>query len=190
MHVGQAWRSLPGLIGGFWLLLIGCASAPAAQVRSSEGPGVGHREPESASEAPAQASRPVSGPTLPLPGGEEPTPDKALPELRIEAIGMHVGGGKNDAAEKAPFQRALERQFPAMLECYRLSEAPPGGGSFGIDLKIPRTGGRATPSQPRTRLRGAAFQECMVQALSGAVFERPGAGPTVVSYSVRFTLGH
>jgi hypothetical protein len=131
----------------------------------------------------------ASFPLLPLPGGEQPTPDKALPELRIEALGMHVGGGKNDAEEKAPFHRALERGFPAFMDCYRLVEDPWAGGSFGIDLKIPRAGGAPTAEQPRTRIRGGGFQDCMVAAFGKVQFEKPKAGPTVISYSVRFVLG-
>jgi len=125
----------------------------------------------------------------PLPGGEEPTPDKALPELRIEPLGMHVGGGKNSPEEKAPFHRALERQFPAFMACYRLVDEPWAGGSFGIDIKIARAGGAPTVEQPRTRLRGAGFQECMVAAFAKAQFDKPKAGPTVISYSVLFSLG-
>jgi hypothetical protein len=128
-------------------------------------------------------------PNVPLPGGEEPTPDKALPELRIEPLGMHVGGGTNSPEEKAPFHRALERQFPAFLVCYRLAEDPWTGGSFGIDIKIPRAGGAPTLEQPRTKIRGVGFQDCMVAAFGKAQFEKPKAGPTVVSYSIRFTLG-
>ncbi len=128
-------------------------------------------------------------PTAPLPGGEEPTPDKALPELRVEPLGMHVGGGKNSPEEKAPFHRAIEQRFPAFLECYRLAEEPWSGGSFGIDIKISRAGGAPTVEQPRTRIRGAGFQECMVAAFGKVQFEKPKAGPTVISYSVLFTLG-
>jgi hypothetical protein len=138
--------------------------------------------------APASNGTPAGRPSAPLPGGEEPTPDKALPELRIEPLGMHVGGGKNDAEEKAPFHRALERRFPAFLECYRLVEDPWTGGSFGIDIKIPRAGGKPVLEQPRTKIRGAGFQDCMMAAFGSAEFERPKAGPTVISYSVRFTL--
>jgi hypothetical protein len=131
----------------------------------------------------------ASFPPVPLPGGEEPTPDKALPELRVEPLGMHVGGGKNDAEEKAPFHRALEQRFPAFMDCYRLADDPWAGGSFGIDLKIPRAGGAPTAEQPRTRIRGAGFQECMVAAFGKVQFEKPKAGPTVISYSIRFALG-
>jgi hypothetical protein len=128
-------------------------------------------------------------PSAPLPAGEEPTPDKALPELRVEALGMHVGGGTNSPEEKAPFHRALEQKFPAFLECYRGVDDPWAGGSFGVDIKVARGGGPPTVEQPRTRIRGAAFRDCMLSAFAKVQFEKPKAGPTVLSYSVRFTLG-
>jgi hypothetical protein len=141
--------------------------------------------------AEATSSGAPSSPIAPerLPGGEEPTPDKALPELKIEPIGMHVGGGKNTPDEKAPFHRALERQFPALLTCYRLVDDPWSGGSFGVDLKIPRAGGAPTVEQPRTKIRGNGFEPCMLSAFAQTHFEKPKAGPTVISYSVRFSLG-
>lgn len=131
----------------------------------------------------------AAAPPAPLPGGEEPTPDKALPELRVEPLGMHIGGGKNTPEEKAPFHRALEQKFPAFLECYRLVEDPWAGGSFGVDIKVARAGGAPIVEQPRTRLRGAGFQECMLAAFGKVQFEKPKAGPTVLSYSVMFSLG-
>lgn len=180
------------------LALTACATrtAPEAAV-----PGVAPGSTSSSADAPAMTpgARASAGgpsgaasaalPNTPLPGGEEPTPDKALPELRIEQLGMHVGGGKNTPEEKAPFHRALERQFPAFLECYRLAEDPWTGGIFGIDIKIARAGGAPTLEPPRTKIRGKGFEECMVAAFGKAQFEKPKAGPTVISYSVRFTLG-
>jgi len=167
------------------------ASPPAAM------PGAAPATGESATEAgsPNRGLAKPSGaavatfPAAPLPAGEEPTPDKALPELRVEPLGMHIGGGSNTPEEKAPFHRALERQFPELLECYRFVEDPWGGGSFGVDLKIGRNGGAPTLEQPRTKIRGTGFKECMVSALGRAQFDKPKAGPTVVSYSVVFTLG-
>jgi hypothetical protein len=102
---------------------------------------------------------------------------------------MHVGGGKNSPEEKAPFHRAIEQRFPAFLDCYRLAEDPWAGGSFGVDIKIARGGGAPTVEQPRTRIRGQGFQECMVAAFGKVQFEKPKAGPTVISYSLLFTLG-
>ncbi|RYZ06745.1 MAG: hypothetical protein EOO73_14435 [Myxococcales bacterium] len=185
-------RSVSLLLGS---LLVGCAAragAPAAPlVGSAEaGPGAAPAQGEEPSGAPSAARAPnASAPPAPLPGGEEPTPDKALPELRVEALGMHIGGGSNTPAEKAPFHRALERSFPAFLECYRGAEDPWAGGSFGVDIKVPRAGGAPTLEQPRTKIRGVAFRDCMLLALSRVQFEKPKAGPTVLSYSVAFTLG-
>lgn len=201
MDVGRVPFALRPVCGACLLLSFaaGCATsrAPLAQT-----PGSSVGEPASPADATSvQPGVPGSGraatgkaptaafPAVPLPGGEEPTPDKALPELRIEQLGMHVGGGKNDAEEKAPFRRALEQKFPAFLECYRLADDPWAGGSFGVDLKIPRAGGAPVAEQPRTRIRGAGFQECMVVAFGKVQFEKPKAGPTVISYSVIFTLG-
>lgn len=180
-------------------LVVGCATT-GAPLAHTPGSSVGEpaSPPDDTGTQPAIAGsgRNATGnapsatfPAGPLPGGAEPTPDKALPELRVEPLGMHVGGGKNDAEEKAPFHRALEQKFPAFLECYRWADDPWAGGSFGVDLKIPRAGGAPLAEQPRTRIRGAGFQECMVAAFGKVQFEKPKAGPTVISYSVVFTLG-
>jgi hypothetical protein len=173
-----------------WPLACATPGAPAASAPGvSQGPDASLATGEPSSPGAPPGSGSPGAAALPLPGGEQPTPDKALPELRIEPLGMHVGGGKNDAEEKAPFHRALQQQFPALLECYRLADDPWAGGSFGIDLKIPRAGGAPVLEQPRTRIRGAGFQECMLAALGRTQFDKPRAGPTVISYSVRFTLG-
>lgn len=200
MDVGRAPFALRPARGA-WLLLsfaVGCAraGAPLAQTPGSSvgEPAASAGDTGMTAGAPGSATGSGKAPTaafpaVPLPGGEEPTPDKALPELRVEQLGMHVGGGKNDVEEKAPFHRALEQKFPAFLECYRLANDPWAGGSFGVDLKIPRAGGAPVAEQPRTRIRGAGFQECMVAAFGKVQFEKPKAGPTVISYSVVFTLG-
>lgn len=200
MDAGRAPLAFCPALGVLLLwCVVGCA-AQRAPLASAPGSSVGESAPTgddaaiqpgapgAANRGPGAAPRP-SFPPQPLPGGEVPTPDKALPELRIEQLGMHVGGGKNDAEEKAPFRRALEQKFPAFLDCYRLAEEPWQGGSFGVDLKIPRAGGAPLAEQPRTRIRGAGFQECMVAAFGKAQFEKPKAGPTVISYSVVFSLG-
>jgi len=176
-------------------LVAGCAPRtappPAAPGDAAPIPRGGGQPSGAETPGAADPSRAPSPPFAPerLPGGEEPTPDKALPELKIEPIGMHVGGGKNTPDEKAPFHRALERQIPALLACYRLVDDPWSGGSFGVDLKIPRAGGAPTVEQPRTKIRGSGFESCMLSAFAQTRFEKPKAGPTVISYSVRFILG-
>jgi hypothetical protein len=162
----------------------GTSAAPAPAGDGASPPGVA-----SSGATKKAGTGSVAFPAGPLPGGEEPTPDKALPELRIEPLGMHIGGGTNSPEEKAPFHHALEREFPALLQCYRLADDPWTGGSFGIDIKIPRAGGAPKVEQPRTRIHGAGFQDCMLAAFGRVQFEKPKLGPTVLSYSVLFTLG-
>lgn len=101
---------------------------------------------------------------------------------------MHVGGGPNDAAGKAPFERALAAQRDALASCYRQVDDPEHGGTFGVDLFIGRDGGHPTVRQVRTRLKGDAFSACMVNAFEAASFDKPKKGPTQISYSLRFSL--
>jgi hypothetical protein len=136
---------------------------------------------ESAS-APASSDPPPAGPS------EVPTASTPrLPSLSVKYIGMHVGGGANDAASKAPFVRAIEQRFPEFLECYRLAAEPGNGGTFGVDLRIPAQGGAPEVQQPRTAIPGEKFTECMLRAFSSVTFEPPKK-PVVISYSLRFTL--
>jgi hypothetical protein len=165
----------------------GAATPSGSETPPDAGP---HRAAGAVGETTAAAGAPSALlPSAPLPAGEEPTPDKALPELRVEALGMHIGGGTNTPEEKAPFHRALQQSFPAFLECYRAVEDPWAGGSFGVDIKVSRAGGIPRVEQPRTRIRGTAFRDCMLAAFDKVQFEKPKAGPTVLSYSVMFTLG-
>ena len=201
MAICRALRRLPIAWGCLAAALAGCArqgaplaSAPGTSAGSADASGTNSEAGMQPGAGNAGGARPggasaAAFPLVPLPGGEEPTPDKALPELRLEALGMHVGGGTNSPEEKAPFHRALERQFPAFLQCYRLADEPWAGGSFGIDIKIPRAGGGPTLEQPRTKIHGTGFQDCMVAAFGKVQFEKPKTGPTVISYSVMFTLG-
>jgi hypothetical protein len=101
---------------------------------------------------------------------------------------MHIGGGANDSDSKLSFKRALERKFDDFLRCYPLVEQPGRGGTFGVDLHIGRNGGKPEVTQPRTGMPGADFRACMLRAFSDVEFEKPRAGPTVVSYSLRFVL--
>jgi len=115
-------------------------------------------------------------------------PLRPLPELKVENIGLHIGGGPNDAETKAPFLSAVAERFPAFMDCYRKNEEPTQGGRFGVDLHIARGGGHPRIEQPRTSLRGADFRACLSSAFESVDFKKPEAGPTTISYSLRFTL--
>lgn len=117
-----------------------------------------------------------------------PDPSRSLPEVTVRNVGLHIGGESNDAASKAPFQRAVEEKFEDLLACYREAAEPEKGGVFGVDLFIRREGGHPEVRQPRTGMKGEAFRECVVKVFEAVEFERPAKGPTVISYSVKFEV--
>lgn len=138
---------------------------------------------------PDSAARPrASAPRLPEIVLDPKLPTRSLPELRVENIGLHIGGGPNDPETKAPFLNAVAQRFPSFMDCYRKNEDPAHGGSFGIDLHIGRSGGRARLEQPRTTLRGAGFRACVSDVFESVDFQRPKHGPSTISYALRFTL--
>ncbi len=135
---------------------------------------------------------------VPPPNGEptvatEPVPPPppgagSLPEVRVKNVGLHIGGGPNDEATKAPFQAAVERHFGDLRGCYRLVSKPEQGGVFGVDLRIPGQGGKPTIQAQRTAMGGEDFRQCVSDVFARVEFERPSRGPTVISYSIRFDL--
>jgi hypothetical protein len=171
-------------------LLLGCSAAG----RSAEPAPAPAMTPEPVSSAPAEpapgpasaAASDESASQLPAEGPSASTP--RLPALSVQSIGMHVGGGANDPASKAPFLRALEARFPAFLECFRLAAEPGAGGTFGVDLRVAAAGGAPTVEQPRSSIAGEEFRSCMLSAFEGVLFE-PTKKSLVLSYSLRFTLG-
>jgi len=115
-------------------------------------------------------------------------PMRPLPELKVENIGLHIGGGPNDAETKAPFLSAVAARFPSFMDCYRKNEDPAQGGRFGVDLHVARGGGHPRIEQPRTSLRGPEFRACLAGVFESVDFQKPKRGPTTLSYSLRFTL--
>jgi hypothetical protein len=126
-------------------------------------------------------------------GSLEPVPPPppgagSLPEVRVTNVGLHIGGGPNDEAAKAPFKAAVARHFDGLRSCYRLVEKPESGGVFGVDLRIPGQGGKPTIQAQRTGMGGAEFRQCIADVFARVEFEAPPRGPTVISYSIRFDL--
>ena len=102
---------------------------------------------------------------------------------------MHIGGGPNDEAGKRPFIQAIEASYDALRACYKKAEDPTQGGTFGVDLKIAARGGAPELQQIRTALKGEGLRECLGSVFKGIQFAPPPKGRTVVSVSVRFSLG-
>ncbi len=99
---------------------------------------------------------------------------------------MHIGGGPNDSATKAPIRASVQPHFDEFRRCYGLVGGTKRTGDFGVDLRIPRGGGKAEVRTPRTELGGPDFAQCMVEAFTRIDFKQPLGGDTVVSYSLRF----
>lgn len=154
-----------------------CHCQPAQSPAASPASGT---EPGAAAERPAPAAANVAGDRAPSAG--------ALPEVIVRNVGLHIGGGPNDDASKAPFQRALEAHFDALRGCYRKIGEPGKTGVFGVDLSIPRDGGKPDVQNPRTGLQGPKFRECVLAVFGNVEFEPPARGPTVISYSVEYSL--
>jgi hypothetical protein len=100
---------------------------------------------------------------------------------------MHIGGGPNDGPTKEPIKRSVEPHFDALRRCFTLVEDQKKSGDFGLDLLIPKDGGRAEVSHPRTSLKGEGFQACVVKTFEGIDFKKPKTGRTMVSYSIRYS---
>lgn len=109
------------------------------------------------------------------------------PAVDIRNIGMHIGGGPNDDATKAPFQKAIAAQFDALARCWAALPAKPPL-DFGVDLLVPAAGGHAKVDRPRSAVKDAAFVTCATAAFGAATFAPSAKGlATKVSTSVHFT---
>lgn len=143
--------------------------------------------PASASAAPtATPSAATSAAAAPVPV-EAPAPPPPLPDVKVSNIGMHIGGGPNDAPTKEPIRRSVEPHFDAFRACFAELDDKDKGGDLGVDLRIERGGGKAKVSHPRTALKGKPFEACVVRVFEAIEFLPPKGGTTTVSYSLRFT---
>jgi len=154
-----------------------------------------HTASESAVPAPsavvtpeAAASTPAAAASAPL-EASAPAPPAPVPAVTVENIGMHIGGGPNDAETKAPIGGSVAPHFDELKSCWAQIDDPARGGDFGVDLLIPAEGGRATVSHPRSILGPQAFRDCVVGVFTGIDFAKPRTGRTTVSYALRFTPG-
>jgi hypothetical protein len=138
----------------------------------------------SATNAP-QPSAPLSA-VAAAPSAEAPPVELPLPEVEVKNIGMHIGGGPNDNATKAPIKRSVEPHFDAFRRCYAVI-VPPETGDVSVDLRIERDGGLAKLTKFKSALKGEGFEDCVRKVFDQVDFEKPKTGATVVSYSLRFT---
>lgn len=195
----RLWVTRPILVVLSIGCAVGCAAATPAPAATPAASGEGTeanlpvapgsaQSPRATSAAPVAAAPATTARRLPEIVLDPKQPMRPLPELKVENIGLHIGGGPNDAETKAPFLSAVAERFPAFMDCYRKNEEPTQGGRFGVDLHVGRGGGHPRIEQPRTSLRGADFRACLSSVFESVDFKKPKAGPTTISYSLRFTL--
>jgi len=157
--------------------VVASASAAVAPLASSSAP-VPSAEPTASAAASASAA----------PSAAPVAPEVPLPNVKVANIGMHIGGGPNDAPTKEPIHRSVIPHYDEFRRCYALVEDPKKGGTFGIDLLIDKAGGKPkSVTKPRSPMKGHEFSECMVHAFEQIDFQKPKGGNTKVSYSLRFT---
>ena len=142
--------------------------------------------------APAPPPPPASAEVVdaapsPSPSASVAVEASAPPQVTVENIGMHIGGGPNDADTKAPIAGSVAPHMSELADCWSRLADPKRAGDFGVDLLIPREGGIAAVSHPRSALGPDAFRECVVGVFGRIDFARPRTGKTTVSYSLRFS---
>jgi hypothetical protein len=126
-----------------------------------------------------------ASPTPPNPPPAEPASAPVPNNVEVKQLGLHVGGGPNDAATHALYAKPIERRFDDLKRCYPLAQGANKNASFGVDLLVPSKGGQAKIKDYRTVLGGKDFHLCVLGVFGGIEFPGPGK-PTVVSYSVLF----
>lgn len=164
----------------------GAAAPPATsegEVPASEGPAPAG----SAGEAPPATTSTPLAPSAPLFHDHPADPTRSLPAISVRHVGMHIGGGSNSAEEKRPFLKTLEVIETELLVCYRQVERPLAGGTYGVDLLVPLSGGHPEVKGSRQKLGGPSFVACMERVFASARFPAPPRA-TMVSYSLRFDV--
>lgn len=112
-------------------------------------------------------------------------PAAAAPAVDVRSIGMHIGGGPNDDATKAPFLTAIAASHGEVARCWA-TLGKRVTVDFGVDFLVPAKGGLAKVDRPRSTVPDAAFVKCATAAFSSVTFAPTKSGlATKVSTSVR-----
>lgn len=129
--------------------------------------------------APAGVKSPAkSAPVKPL---------KPEPKVELQTVGLHLAALANQDATRKRLVRLFETQFGAFRRCHKSAPEHDYNASFGVDLLVPKAGGKAQVRETRTRLVGDAFKTCMDRVFQTMQFEPlPTGRDEIVSYSVLF----
>lgn len=135
----------------------------------------------------AERRAPSAAPALAVAPVVPRAPAVSQAPVSLQTVGLHVDGLLNREPHRSRLVRAFEREFAAFRRCHERAERHDEGASFGVDLLIPKAGGRGKVRQTRTRLSSKAFRGCMHGAFESIRFAPPPSErPEIVSYSVLF----
>ena len=110
--------------------------------------------------------------------------------VELQTVGLYLAGAANTEPTRKQLVKSFERNFAAFQRCHAEAAEHTENASFGVDLLVPKEGGRAKVRQTRTRLTGKGFQACMERAFQAIRFEPlPSGRPEIVSYSLLFRPG-
>lgn len=148
-----------------------------------------------APESPASAPVVDAGPPGPAPildaGAPAPIRSDRASKVKVQYIGMHVGGGPFDEATKKPFEKAIAPHHPEMAECWAKHVTKTKAFDMGVDLLIEGSGGHPKVSNPRVRFEkgedDGGFVSCIIGVFEAIDFPTLARGKSGVSYSLRFT---
>ncbi len=178
------------------LALAACNSGrePPAGPPASTGSPPGTPPTSSAAASPVASE--TGSPAVPSPpsaasASAEPPPvssaaPAALPDVEVKNIGMHIGGGPNDAETKSPIKRSVDPHMDAFRACFAKASDPKKGGDVSVDLYIDRAGGKAQIKKYKSAIEGEGFEPCVKDVFLAIDFLKPKTGTTVVSYGLGF----
>ena len=176
------------------LVLLGCAPQPTGVEPAAATSSATPASVPSAPSPPASVEPVPSAPSAAAPDTSAPAasasaapPEEPPPNVEVKNIGMHIGGGPNDAETKSPIKRSVEPHLEALARCFAKAEAQDKGGDVSLDLKIDRAGGKAEIKKYKSGVEGQAFEACIRDVFAAVGVLKPKTGTTVVRYSLRFT---
>ncbi len=109
----------------------------------------------------------------------------------MKNIGIHIGGGPNDAPTKAPIRASVSPHFDALGACFGQlpAEAREKAVDVSTDVLVPRAGGKAELKKLKIIAKGStdSFSACVRRVFDAIEWQKPKGGDTMVSYSLRFT---
>lgn len=156
-----------------------------AEVRRAGRPAPRELSAVSRGGAPPVVAARQAGPTNVAPATASARSPRA--KVSLATMGLHVAGELNREPHRGQLVRVFEREFKAFRRCHEQAERHAQGASFGVDLLIPKAGGRGKVRQSRTRLSGKEFRACMRAVFESIHFAPPpSARDEIVSYSVLF----